>query len=230
MRGPDLLGRHVVRCAEHRVHGRDAFSGAQGGVAGVVERFGHAEIGDHRDAVVEQHILRLDVAMHHPARMRIRKGQRHFTQQADGFWIRRRPPSHQQLPKRLPLDIRHAVPAHLITVTIGRHAGRAQQRYQMRVLQPRGELNFTTEPLGIDVGGELGRQHLQHNSTIERNFRSQKDVRRSCTTELALDDVRPLELSLKPSAQGARIDRYGGHHVVAWRGQPVNSTAVFFTG
>jgi hypothetical protein len=67
-----LLGAHVLRSAERESRLRHALR-ARGG-----ERERDAEIGDERRTVVEENVLRLDVAMHYAVPMRVIQRARHF--------------------------------------------------------------------------------------------------------------------------------------------------------
>jgi hypothetical protein len=57
------------------------------------------------------------------------------------------------------------------------------------MLQAGGETAFPMEPLGIDLGGQLGRQHLDHYPPVERGLGRDEDPAHAAATELALDPI-----------------------------------------
>ncbi len=73
-----LFGRHVRGRAERHADGGEAAFGL-----GLADRFGHPEIGDDGVVAGEQHVVRLDVAMHHTARVGVRERIRDVLQNAD---------------------------------------------------------------------------------------------------------------------------------------------------
>ena len=78
--GRDLLRRHVGRGAD-----RHAERGLGAGGGGVAQRARDAEIGDERVSVGEQHVVRLDVAMHDPGAVRLGERIGDFAKQPDGL-------------------------------------------------------------------------------------------------------------------------------------------------
>ncbi len=71
--GHRLLGRHVSRRADRHPHrGHHVAAGS------VAHRLGHAEIGHQRMTLREHHVVRLDVAVHHPQLVRMRQRVDHL--------------------------------------------------------------------------------------------------------------------------------------------------------
>ena len=74
-----LFGRHVGRRA-HRAAGAGLHEGGGG------QQLGHAEVGEVGVAVlIEQDVLRLQVAVDHAAPVRVVEGTRHVAQQGEAF-------------------------------------------------------------------------------------------------------------------------------------------------
>ena len=64
-----------------------------------------------------------------------------------------------------------------------------QQRHDVGVRELGGELDLAAEALAVDPGGELGRQHLDHDLAAEGVLAGHEDATHPPTGELALDGV-----------------------------------------
>ena len=149
-----LLGAHVLWRAERYPRLRQAR--ARGGA----ERERDPEIGDHGLPVLEQDVLRLDVAVDHAVPVGIVQRARDGARDLDGRRHRELPLARQPLAQRLSLDVRHDI--------IDETAGLAgvEERQDVRVVQVRGDPNLAEEPLDAQQGGEVWSQHLQRDVAV----------------------------------------------------------------
>jgi hypothetical protein len=84
---------------------------------------------------------------------------------------------------------------------------RGEQRNDVRLLEPGGELDFARETLG----GEVGAQDLHNDVALERRIAGKEDAAHPAATELALEGVDGAERGLELVAE------LFGHGVVATR-------------
>ncbi len=145
------------------------------------ERFRDAEVGDQRVRTLREDVRRLDVAMDDAARVRKRErvdyvmqNPRHFARAELLLALERRA-------QRLAFDVRHRVPEQIALL-----AGR-EQRHDVRVLQLRGDLDLAAEPVAIDAGGELGRQHLDDDVAAEHAVDGDEDAAHAATGQLVIE-------------------------------------------
>ncbi len=64
-----------------------------------------------------------------------------------------------------------------------------QQRHDVRVGKPRRQLHFAAEPIAVDPGRQVGRQHLDDDLAAEGVLPRHKDAAHAATGELALYGV-----------------------------------------
>ena len=148
-----LFGRHVRGRPERYAKRRDlGFPGRR------TDRLGDTEIRYDRVPLGEQHVVGLDVTMHHAVAMRIRQRVRdlaqHFHRVADGHLAL----LLDELTQRLPFDEGH----HVIDEVV-RSAGR-EQLHDVRVLELGRQLDLALEPLHAHRGRHVRWQHLDHHS------------------------------------------------------------------
>ncbi len=167
----ELLGRHVARRSDHRADLRDVR---------IVEAARDAEIGDHHalretvDRPLDEHVVRLEIAMHDPDRVRGREAfaQLHRDRQ-------QAPPRHRarrELRERRALDQLHRQELHARVLADVEHAR------DVAVLDPPGQAHLAAKPfdrvvgqpvaqdLERDVLAELGvdrRVHAPHAAAAE---------------------------------------------------------------
>ena len=135
-----LLRRHVRRRANRGAQRRERVPLGLG--AGGRERLGDAEVGDHRRATRQQHVLRLDVAMHNAALVRIGQRLRDVAQNADRLG-HRHGARHESRAQRVAAHEGHGVVGQPFT-----RGARRQHRHDVRVLKRRPELDLARETLG----------------------------------------------------------------------------------
>ena len=72
-----------------------------------------------------------------------------------------------------------------------------EERYDVRLLQARGELDFASEAFGGDIGGKFRMEHLYDDGAAERDFGGDEDARHPAAREFAFDAVGVAECGLK---------------------------------
>jgi hypothetical protein len=205
--GGRLLGRHVRRGAEGDAHRGDVSRvprapialGAVAAAGGRGDRLRHPEVGDHREAAGEHHVVRLDVAVHDPLRVRVGERRRHLAQDPHGHRHRQLAAAGEPRPQRLPLDERHRVERQ----PVGGAGG--EQLHDVRMVELRRELDLPAEALEVHPLHQLRRQHLHHHPPPQRHVGGHEHPAHPPAPELPLDRVRRAERGLKLVAEG------GGH-------------------
>ena len=139
-----LLGAHVLRRAER--HPRLGHPPA----GGVRRREGDAEVGHQRAAVVQQDVLRLDVALHDPPAVRVVERAGDLGGDAHRVGNRELLLAVQPVAQRLALHVRH----HIEEEAVG--LARVVQRKDMRMLQIRRDLDLGEKPVGADHRCQFG--------------------------------------------------------------------------
>ncbi len=150
---------------------------------GLARRERDAEVGHQRRAVVQQDVLRLDVAVHHPVPVRVVQRARHLVGDPDRVGHRQLLLAGEPVAQRLALDERHDVEQ----VAVG--LARVEQRQDVRVLQVGRELDLGQEPLGADHRRELGPQHLERHPPVVADVLGQVDGRHAAGADLALEAI-----------------------------------------
>jgi hypothetical protein len=146
----------------------------------------------------EQHVVGLDVAVHHPLVMRVRQGVQHLLEDRHRLTHRELPLAGQLRPERLALDVRHHVEEEVVV------RARRQQRNDVGMLQLGGELDLPLEPLHVDARPHLGREHLDNHLAAEPGLLRQEDTAHPPTTELPLDAVGVTNGSLQAVREGTQ--------------------------
>ena len=118
-----LLGGHVLRRAEREAGLRHPLP------AGRLHRERDAEIGDERVAVLQQDVLRLDVAVNHGAAVRVAQRVGDFARNAHGVVHRQLALAFEPRAQRLAGDERH----HIVQQPIG--LATVEQRQYVRMLE-----------------------------------------------------------------------------------------------
>ena len=157
---------------------------ATGAVAVVVaarERLGDAEVGHHRAAGREQHVVGLDVAVDEPAGVGVRERARHLAEQAHRVGDRQRAALLEPPAQRFALDERHGEVREA-----GDLAGR-EERHDVRVLEAGGEEDLLLEALGAHARGELGGEELDDDAAAEAAVAGEVDAAHAAAAELALE-------------------------------------------
>ena len=109
-----------------------------------------AEVGDQRDAVDDQDVLGLDVAVHDVLLVRVAERGGDLTGEPQRVLDRQLRLAPQPRAERLARDVRH----HVVEEAAG--CPRIEQRHDVRMIQPRGDLDLAQEPLAADRRGISG--------------------------------------------------------------------------
>ena len=141
-----LLGAHVVRGAQrHPGLGHP-------GAAGTAHGQGDAEVGDEGGAVVEEDVLRLDVAVDDAVAVGVIQRRGNFARDPNRVRNRQLFLPVQPISQRFPFHEGH----HVVRGAV--YLSRVDQAEDVGVLQSGDGANLSDEPVGADHGGELGPQ------------------------------------------------------------------------
>src|SRR5262249_36970162 len=146
-------------------------------------RFRNSKIGDGRAATTQKDVVGLDVAVHDAAFVCIRECFGDVTQHTHRLCDRQRPGSREPAAQTLALPERHRVVGYDVDV-----AGRVN-RYDVRVLKPRGDENLAIESLDAHARDEVRRQNFHYHAPAERRLLGDEDTGHAAATELPLDAV-----------------------------------------
>ena len=194
--GHGLLGGHVRRRAERHSGARQPTTGASLG-----ERLCHAEVGDDGVFSLEQDVLRLHVAVHDPAFVRVAERVEHLASDTHGLGERKGPFAHELHAQRFPSHERHGVPEQVAA------AAGSQHRHDVRVLQVRDHLDLAPESLGARARGPFGVEHLDHDLPLQRSFAGKKHACHAAAAEFPLDDEGTAEQGLQTRGEVVRHRR-----------------------
>ncbi len=172
-----LLGRHVLG----RPEGKPGLRHPR--AAGGTHRQRDAEVRDERAAVVEQNILRLDVAVDHAMPVRVVERARHLARETHRVVDRELMLAGEPGAKRLPFDVRHHVEEQPVRVAA------LEQRQDVRVLELSRGLDLGEESLGAERRREVRMQHLDRDVAIVLEVVREVDRGHPSRAELALDEV-----------------------------------------
>ena len=159
------------------------------------QRLGDPEIGDHRRAAREQDVLRLDVAVHDPLGVGVGQRPRDIAQDADRLGHGETYARGKPRPEGLAAHERHRVVGQASRLAGG------ENRDDVRLLQPCGELYLAREALGAQALRQPGSDHLDHHLAAERGLVGDKHPRHPPTAELAFEGVGRPEGALELVAE-----------------------------
>ncbi len=153
------------------------------------DRLRDPEVGDQRFALVQHHVLGLDIAVHHPMPMRIVERGRHVPRDLQGVLDRQLLLPIESLTQRLALDVGHDIIEEIASL-----AGVVQWD-DVRMVEPCRDLDLAEKPLGSQGGGQFGMQNLESDEPVVLDIPGQEDGRHAAATELPLERVAVLESS-----------------------------------
>jgi hypothetical protein len=113
--------------------------------------------------------------VHHTAFVRVGQRAGDVAQNADHFRNRQRATATQSCAQRFALDERHRVIRNAVDLT------RCEERNDLRLLEARGQLNLTSEPVDVHAGHEIGVQHFHHHLASERRLLRHEDAGHAAT-------------------------------------------------
>src|SRR6185437_1181583 len=142
----------------------------------------NAEIGDDRGMSREKYVVRLDVAMHHAALMRVGHGACNVAQDAQ-YFRNREWSAPQPRAKAFALDERHRVVGNAVDVASGEY------RYDVGLLQRRGDADLPLEPRHRDCRCQLCRKHLDDDLAAEAVVAGHEHAGHAAAAKLALERV-----------------------------------------
>ena len=163
-------------------------------------RLGDAEIGDHGLAVLDEHVLRLDVPMHEALPVGIPERPRDPAHDLDGIRHRELSLPGQAGAQRLAGHVRHGV----VEQAAGGKEGLAgrEDGHDVGMLQAGGHLDLAPEPIGAHAAGELGRDDLDHDPSAQRLIGREEHARHAAAAELALNGEGARKGRLQVAAEG----------------------------
>ena len=122
--------------------------------AGTLHGQSNAEIGHQRGAILQQDVLRLDIAMHDPLPVRMLQRTRRFAGDTHSFLDRQLAFLRHARAERLSPDVGHDVVQQSV------RGSRVEQRQNVRMLQFRRRLDLGQESLGTERRAKVGVQDL----------------------------------------------------------------------
>ena len=134
-------------------------------------------------AAGEEDVLRLDVTVHDARLVRHRERLGDFTQQAHRLLHRQLAGAREPLAEGLSLDEGHHV------VEEPRRLTGVEQSEDVRMHQPRRDLDLAREAFGAHGGAEFRTQHLERHLAVVLEILGEVDRRHPPLAELALDPV-----------------------------------------
>src|SRR5438105_1159833 len=143
----------------------------------------NTEVRDHGFAALEQDVLRLDVTVDDIVLVRVGERTRDLTRDRQRVFQRQLRFLVEALPQRFSLDVRHDVVQH-----VGGGAG-VVQRQDVGVVQLRGGLDLSQEPVCAERGGDLLAEHLDGDETVMSRIAGQKHHRHAAAAQLPLERV-----------------------------------------
>ena len=200
--GRGLFGGHVGGRAEC-----DADAGELLAPGGLGDRLRHAEIHHHCVPAREEHVLRLDVAMHHAGAVRHRQRLGDLGQQPHRLRHRELAGPGQAVPERLALDERHHVVEEAVGVAGVEHAE------DVGVLQAGGHLDFAGEPVGAERGRQFGAEHLDRHPAVVLQVLGEVHRGHAALAEFPFD-------AIASSQRGSQSVVGVSHRLVEWGGDP----------
>ena len=113
------------------------------------DRLRDAEVGHRRGTAGEQDVVRLDVAVHDAALVRVRRAPSATSRRMPTASAIGSGPRASRRAQRLAFDERHRV------VRQAAHLARGEHRHDVRMLESGGELDLALEALDVDAGAEF---------------------------------------------------------------------------
>ena len=153
------------------------------GAGGVDHGERDAEVGHQRLAVVQHHVLGLDVAVDHPSPVGVVERAGDLGGQPDRVGHRELALAGQPVAKRFTLHVRH----HVVEERV-RRAG-VEERQDVRMLQVGRGLDLGEKAVRADHRGELGPEHLDGHPAVVAQVVTEVDRGHAALAQLPLQAV-----------------------------------------
>ena len=188
-----LLRAHVLRRAQ-----REPGLG-QAVAARLAHRQRDAEVGQHRLALEQQDVLRLDVAVDHAVAVGVVQRAGDLAGDGERLVQAELVLAVELVPERLAPDQGQ----HIIEeAALG---PRVDQRQDVRVVQPGRDLDLGQEPLDAEHGAQLRPEHLEGDLAVVLEVGGQVDRGHAAGAERALDPVALLQRGRQPAHVAHRV-------------------------
>src|SRR2546421_515396 len=138
---------------------------------GLREGAGDPEVRHHGTPLVQQDVLRLDVAMQHSPSVCRRKGARDVARDPHGFVDRQLLLVTQPVAQRLARDVRHDEEHESVALV------RVEHGQDVRVVEFGGDFDLEQEPIAPQRGGPLGLQNLDRDFAVVLQVVREEDRR-----------------------------------------------------
>ena len=146
-----------------------------------------SEVGDHRLAFVQQDVLGLYVPMDHVTGVRVAERGSDLPRDAEGLLNRELLLALELVAQRLALDVGHNVKEEPLGAT------GVVQREDVRMIQTRGDLDFSQESVGAELRRHLREEHLDRDRAVVPHVARAVDGGHAPAAQLALDRVAVRE-------------------------------------
>ena len=142
-----------------------------------------AKVSDQRRSIVQENVLRLDVAVNDVLPMRVVECTGYFTRNTGRLGNRQLAFAVKSRAQCLAGHERH----HVVQQSVRDTA--VEQRENVRMLQARRGANFAQEPFAAERGTEIGMQHLYRDITIVLEIVREVHGGHASGAELAVEAV-----------------------------------------
>ena len=151
------------------------------------DRLRDPEVSHDGGSAREEHVFRLDVAVHNPFSVRVRERPGDVLENPECFPGSDLSPPRQPIAQRLSANVGHHIIRKLFRLTGGK------QRDDIRLLQSRCESNLPGEPFDGETVREIRSQHFDDDLSAQRQLLSQKHPRHTAAAELARECITSTE-------------------------------------
>jgi hypothetical protein len=134
----------------------------------------------------QEHVLRLDVTVHHTVFMRIGECRNHLGQDPDALSDGEFTLARQLCPKRFPIDVWHHVIQDFVATILRNACAGIDEREDIGMVELRGDVNLLQKPLGAERRSHVGPKRLYRNLAAMLQVFGEVDGRHTSMANLAL--------------------------------------------